>query len=106
MPTLVVCGSTGEGSFLRPRIEAVAATYAIERRLPNRELALDTLRTIDQIWPPDIKLEQRQELSQQARGTVLNLSFYLPRVKTVEQWRRVLMAAHSEFKDVSNLPAD
>jgi hypothetical protein len=106
MPTVVGCGSTAEGSFVRPRVEAVSAAFATERRLSDRALALETFRIIDQLWPPNIELEQRQEISQQARGTVLNLSFYLPRVKTVEQWRTVLMAAHSEFKDVSNLPAD
>ena len=106
MPAAVACGSTAEGSFVRPRIEAVSATYAVERRLPGRELALDTLRAIDQMWPPDIKLEQREEISQQARSTVLNLGFYLPRVKTVEQWQAVLTAAQGGFKDVSNLPAE
>jgi hypothetical protein len=106
MPTVIGCGSTAEGMLVRPRVEAVAATFAAERRLRDRGLALDTFRVIDNLFPPDTESNQLRELPKEARSAASSLGFYLSRVQTVEEWQAVLTAAHGGFKDVSNLPTD
>jgi hypothetical protein len=98
------CGMTGEGVFVRPRVEAVSATYAAEQRLHDHELTLDTFRLIDTLMPPNIQMQQRRDLPETAQSTVSLLGSFLRRVKTAEQWRAVLDAAAKNFSDTSNLP--
>ncbi len=100
------CGMTGEGVFIRPRIEAVSAAYDAEHRLHDRELTLATFQFIDTLMPPDIPMQQRRDLPETTQSTTFLLGSFLRRAKTVEQWRAVLDAAHQNFNDTSKLPTE
>jgi hypothetical protein len=100
------CGITGEGAFVRPRLEAVAATYDAENRLHNHALTVATFGLIDTLMPPEIKMQQRRDLPETAQSTTILLGSFLRRAKTVEQWRAVLDAARKNFMDTSNLPTE
>lgn len=98
------CGIIGEGAFVQSRLEAVSATYAVEQRLHDRELTLDTFRLIDTLMPPDIQMQQRRDLPEAAQSTLFLLGSFLRRVNTVGQWRAILDAARENFRDTSNFP--
>ena len=100
------CGITGEGGFVRPRIEAVSATYDAEHRLHDHDLTLATFQLIDTLMPPDVQMQQRRDLPETAQSTTFLLGSFLRRAKTVEQWRAVLDATRQNFSDTSNLPTE
>ena len=102
----IACGITGEGAFVRPRIEAVSATYDAEHRLHDHDLTLATFQLIDTLMPPDIQMQQRRDLSKTTQSTTFNLGLFLRRAKTGEQWLAVLDAARQNFTDTSNLPTE
>jgi hypothetical protein len=97
------CGTTSEGIFIRPRMQAVAAAYDAEQRLHERDLALETLQLVDTLMPPDFPLERRREMTDVTHSTLWMLGSYLGKVETSGQWRAVLDAARDGFKDVSSL---
>ena len=100
--SIVGCGLTGDGSLLRPRLEAVSAVYDAEHLFHDRDLTLDTFRLIDTLMPPDIRMEQRNDLTRAAQSNLFLFGSSLRDVGTAQQWQRVLDAAKKDFRDTSN----
>jgi hypothetical protein len=100
------CGVTGEGIFIRPRLEAVAVTYDAEQRLHDRDLTLATFQLIDTLMPADSRMPPQHAWPQTPRRTTSLLGIFLRRAETVEQWRLVLEAAYQNFPDTSKLPTE
>jgi hypothetical protein len=104
--SMIGCGVTGEGCFIRPRLEAVSAAYRAESDFHDRDLTLATFQLIDTLMPPDQAMPQRRDFPGFDQKPIYLLSHYLRRAKTVEQWQAVLDAAREDFRDTSNLPTE
>ena len=100
----IACGITAEGAVLRHRNATIKAVFELEKRLGDVGLALASFQFIDKTLPPTIRIEEARHLPERAQPTLMMLGHLLPLVATVDEWRRVLDAAKSDFSDVSALP--
>jgi hypothetical protein len=85
-------------------MEAISAVYDAEHLFHDRDLTLDTFRLIDILMPPEIRMEQRSDLTRAAQSNLFLFGSLLRDVGTVQQWQRVLDAAKKDFRDTSNRP--
>jgi hypothetical protein len=91
------CGVTGEGSLFQQRSRAVKATYELDKKFSNKELALESFRLIDRLMPPDTLLTDYRKIPDQSQVTLRRLWDYFFCVETVEEWREVLDCAGDGF---------
>lgn len=99
------CGQTWEGSVFGKRKEAIAATFKLHQQLGQRQLALATLRAIDLALPPDASLDRGDPRSDASKETLFYLPQFLGQAQTADEWRKVLAASETNFRDQSGLPS-
>jgi hypothetical protein len=100
----VRCGFTADGSFLRPRIQAVALIFELAGRLGDNQLARDSFKLIDRLMPPDAQSARRPEIPRQSIDSLWQLLYNLERVRTVADWQSVLQSAKEDFRLKRQLP--
>jgi len=94
------CGVTAEGNFLRYRIQAVVTTYELAKRFGDKQTARDTFAVIDRLMPPDTRPSEGAYIPSE----LMQLSWYLEKVTTREEWLDVLRCATNGFHEKPNLP--
>lgn len=92
--------------ILRPRLQAIQATFDAAKRLADETLTLETFKIIDRLMPPQIRMSPESGLPEKSYEALVLLDLYLRRAKTLDQWRETLTAAQGQFADTSKLPQE
>jgi hypothetical protein len=94
--SIIACGMTFAGIVTAPRLDAVEATYEVERRLGDTALAIQTLAFVDTCIAPDAAIRSpAEETWRRSASTLHELAHRLRRATTVDDWRAALRAGRA-----------